>query len=89
MAFVATLQERSIQGNKHVQVYEVSSTVATGTIATGLKSISWYQIAPISFTASELAVRRNEDASGTAANGTIAVSNMTSGDDFYVIVYGA
>ena len=89
MAFVATLKERTVLGNKAVQVYECSSTVATGTIATGLKSISWPEVSIISCTAAELAVRINEDASGTAAYGTVAVSNMTSGDDFYIIVYGS
>ena len=89
MAFVATLQERTVQGNKAVQVYECSSTVATGTIATGLNSVTYYTVAPISFTAGELKIRKNQNSVGGAANGTVAISGMTSGDDFYIVVYGS
>lgn len=79
MAYTVT-REQTVQGNLRVAICDVTADAASGTIPTGFGSIAGYSIAPISMaTASPLM---------KASGGTITVSAATTGDHFFVIVYG-
>ena len=79
MAYTVT-QEKSVFGNMRVHICNVTADAASGTIPTGLSTISGHSIGPISMaTASPLM---------KSSGGTITVSAAANGDNFYVIVYG-
>lgn len=88
MAFSNSLLERTVLGNKVVQFYSCVADGATGTIVTGLNSVSMIDLTPKSLTAIVKA-KINIGVSGTATAGTIAVTGATAGDEFYLIVYGS
>jgi len=89
MAFTSTLLERSVFGNKAVQVYSVTADGAEGTVATGLKSVSWITYAPSSMATAAAHLKLNVLTSGTAAAGYIAVTGVANGDIFYLTVFGS
>lgn len=88
MAFNNSLIERSVFGNKAVQFYSCVADGATGTIVTGLNSVTAVQLTPKSLTANVKTII-NAGVTGTATAGTIAVTGATSGDEFYLMVYGS
>ena len=88
MAFTATLDERSTFGNKAVHFYTVTADGATGTIVTGLGSVDHVQVTPKSMASSPYAIRANEGVASTSIAGTVGVTGVTSGDDFYMVVFG-
>lgn len=88
MAFTATLNERSVFGNKQVQFYTVTADAATGSWDTGLGSVTHVQVTAKSAASSVWNARADEGVSGTSIAGTVALTGVTSGDDFYVVVFG-
>lgn len=89
MAFNNSLIERSVFGNKAVQFYSCVADAATGTIVTGLNSVSAIQVTLKSASTAAVKFKINTLESGTAAAGTIAVTGAVSGDEYYVTVYGS
>ena len=89
MAFTNTLVERSVFGNKSVQFYSCLADGATGTIVTGMNQVTAINVTFKSMTSGATKFKINALESGTAAAGTIAVTGATSGDEFYVTVYGS
>ncbi len=81
MAFSNSLVGRSVFGNKAVQFYSSVADAATGTIATGLNQVSAISVTLKS--ASTCAVKFGIVASA------VVVSGATSGDEYYVTVYGS
>jgi hypothetical protein len=88
MAFSNSLLESSVFGNKNVQFYSCVADAATGTIVTGFNQVTAVQLTPKSLTAN-VKTKINAGISGTATAGTIAVTGATSGDEFYLTVYGS
>lgn len=89
MAFNNSLIERSVFGNKAVQFYSCVADGATGTIVTGFNAVSAIQVTPKSMTTAAGKFKINTLESGTAAAGTIAVTAVANGDEFYLTVYGS
>jgi hypothetical protein len=89
MAFNNSLIERSVFGNKAVQFYSCVADAATGTIVTGLNSVTAINVTLKSASTAAVKFVINAGVGGTATAGTIAVTGAVSGDEFYVTVYGS
>jgi hypothetical protein len=88
MAFNNSILEKTVRGNHQVQVYSCVADGATGTIVTGFNSVVDFSMVSKSLTTGAVKFGRNALVSGTFTGGTIAVTGATSGDEFYLTVYG-
>ena len=88
MAFDNSLLERTVLGNKQVQFYSCVADAATGVVATGFNAVDMIQVTYKSMTTGAGKFVMNEGAEGTAIAGTIAVTGVVDGDEFYMTVYG-
>ncbi len=88
MAFTVTKLSDTVFGNKRVTAFSVLADAATQAISTGHRYVDFVQVTPKSCTSAAFKTKINVNASGTAANGTVAVTGVASGDEFYMTVYG-
>jgi len=88
MAFTVSSTAKTVFGNKRVYDFRVTADAATQTIITGLGTVESANFTPESMTTAAAKLRLNQDTSGTAANGSVAISGVASGDVFYLKVYG-
>jgi len=88
MAFNNSLLERTVMGNKQVQVYSCVADAATGFITTGFSAVDYIAVTAKSLTTGAVKFKTNIGVGGTAIAGTVAVTGAVSGDEFYIIVYG-
>jgi hypothetical protein len=88
MAFSNSLLERTVMGNKQVQIYSCVADAATGFITTGFSAVDAIQVTYKSMTSGASKFKMNLGVSGTAIAGTVAVTGVTSGDEFYITVFG-
>lgn len=78
-----------VHGSQRGTQLKITADAATQTIDTGVDYIAHMQVTPVSAaTVVGLTFKPNLDASGAAANGFLGVSGLTSGDDYFVVVYG-
>lgn len=77
----------SVFGNMRVVVMDVTADAATQTIETGLKNVIGFSTGNKSG-ASGWKVWANSNASGVQSMGVVGVSNASSGDQAFIIVYG-
>jgi len=89
MAFTWTVNEKTTFGNMHVQMGVVTADAATGTFDTGLGNVRHVTVAPKSVTTAAYKVARNAGVSGTSTVGTVAITGVVSGDEFFVTVFGS
>ena len=89
MAFTNTLIERTVFGNKAVQVYSCLADNTSGVIATGMKKVDWISVTYKSMSTGATKFKINALTSGTASAGYVAVTGITSGDEFFIQVYGS
>lgn len=89
MAFTKSLTARTTFGNLQVQEWKMTADAATEAIATGLNKVDIVHMTPKSMASSPFSISKNEGVAGTSIAGTIAITGVTSGDDFYVTVYGS
>ena len=89
MAFTKSLTARTTFGNLAVQEYKITADAATEAIDTGLNNIVMVHAQPKSMASSPFSISKNEGVAGTSIAGTIGITGVTSGDDFYVTVYGS
>jgi len=87
MAYTVT-RTKSTFGNKKVIAMKIVADAATQNVETGLKNIEWHSLAPASLSTAAIKLYINSLTTGTAAAGYLAISGCTSGDEFYVTVYG-
>ena len=87
MAFTVD-KVNTVFGNKRVAIMDVTADSAEANLESGLSVIEGYSLGPQSLTTSAFTLNENVDSSGTAANGTLGVSGLTSGDEFFLTVYG-
>lgn len=83
------VRTQSVFGNERVVHMDVTADAATQAIDTGLKNIVAMSYGPISMNSSNIHIAVNSNASGVQAYGTVGVSGNTSGDRFFITVYGA
>jgi hypothetical protein len=89
MALSASLLERTVVGNKQVQVYSCVADAATGTVETNMNGVAFFSVVHKSMTSGAGKFKMNVDASGTASPGMIAITGVANGDEFYLTVYGS
>lgn len=88
MAISAELLERTVFGNHAVQVYSCVAASAAQAFDTGFNRVAFINFAPKSG-CSQAHFRINAGESGTAIAGTVAISGLTAGDEFFLTVYGS
>ena len=81
-------KEHTVFGNKKVALLTVTADGAESNIDTGLSVITGYAIGTASMTSYPYSLKINVNSSGTASLGKIGASGITSGDTFFLIVYG-
>ena len=87
MAYTVTKYPVNI-GNKRAVGMKITADAATQTIETGLKTVEWVNVGLTSMNSSNIHLAINSNASGVQSMGVLAVTGCTSGDLFYVTVYG-
>lgn len=87
MAFTVS-KTQTVFGNQRTVIMEVTADAATQTIETGLKKVIGFSYAPKSMNTSNVHMAINSNASGVASQGVFTVTGCTSGDNFFVTVYG-
>jgi hypothetical protein len=88
MAYTVT-KFPTVFGNKRAIGMKVVADAATQTVETGLRVIEWYSYAKGSMaTQVGLTLAINSNASGVATLGSVGLSGFSSGDEFYLTVYG-
>ncbi len=91
MAYTVTKVHDHSVGDKKGATYDVTADAATQTIGSsdlGMKFVDYFHVGPQSMTTSFYSMKNNEDSSGAASNGAVAVTGLTSGDQFFLTVYG-
>lgn len=88
MAFTVTKTLQTVLGDQRVWMGVLTADAATGVVSFGFGAITHVEASAKSMASSVWNVQANLDASGTASNGDLAVTGVTSGDDIYVTVYG-
>lgn len=88
MAFTVTTEMKTVFGNKRVHGYAVTADAATAEIDTGLDTVDHMQVSIKSANTFGAYWAKNVLTAATASYGTISVTGCTSGDDYYVTVYG-
>lgn len=88
MAFTLDQEFVGVHGNQRFWQGVITADAATGVVSFGLKSIHHVQATPKSAASTTINFKRDELADGTASAGDLAITGCTSGDDFYVMVYG-
>lgn len=88
MAYTATKSDSTVLGNQRVWQGVVSADAASGVVSFGLGNLAHVSWAPKSMNSANIKVRINAVAAGTASAGDVGISGCTSGDEFYLIVYG-
>lgn len=89
MAYTATLVKKDVHGSQRMEVYDVTADANSGSVLTGLSVIECFSLGPVSITTTVFPkIRPNISAASAALNGSVMVSNATSGDRFFLTVYG-
>lgn len=88
MAYTVTVQRKTVLGDERVHHLHVLADAATQNINTGLDVVYSYALGIASMTAVTSHFYINSGAAGTALMGYIGASGLTSGDEFYLTVFG-
>ena len=88
MAFTIGTIDSTVFGNLRVKILSCSVDSASGNIVTGLNVVHGYALGPVSMTSMGFEIKRNTGSGATAINGTINVNSMTTGDVFFLTVFG-
>lgn len=87
MAFTI-VRTPSAFGNQRVVMMDVTADAAEQNIVTNMGRVVAYSYGPSSMNSSNIHIAANSTSTGTAAMGTIGVSGCTTGDRFFLTVYG-
>lgn len=88
MAFTVTINKKTVFGDMRVNMLSITADATTQTVDTGFDNIVHMDWAAKSMTTSTVVMNKNTGAEGTALVGSIGISGCTSGDEYYVTVYG-
>jgi hypothetical protein len=88
MAYTVTVLKKSVHGDERVHHLKVVADGAESNVNTGLDVVYNFSAGYASMTAITSHMYMNVDSSGTAKNGYIGTSGLTSGDTYYLTVYG-
>lgn len=90
MAFTVTVVDKTVFGNKRAILLDVTADAVSGVVAVpGLNVVDCISATQVSMvTMSLIKFHPNVNAASAASNGNIMVSGTTSGDRFFLVVYG-
>jgi len=88
MAYTVVTADKTVFGNSRVHQLVVTADAATGTIDTGMDVLTGAHLTAKSAASTTINLKINELAASTASAGSIAITGATSGDDFYLTVFG-
>lgn len=90
MAYSSTVALKSVFGNARVVVLSCTADGVSGAVqAPGIGYAFSAHLSPVSMTSfTGPVVKVNLSAASATANGSVFVSNITSGDAFYLTVFG-
>lgn len=89
MAFtVSSTADDTVMGNARVRYLRVTADGTEDNVSSGLQVVYGLSVAAASMASAPALLKENRDSSGTAANGTIGVSGVASGDELLLVVYG-
>lgn len=81
-------REITIFGNKRVALLSCSVDSTSGNVDTGLSQVDGFSMAIISMTSQGVHLTRNVGSNSTARPGIINLQSFTTGDVFFLTVYG-
>lgn len=89
MAWTIT-REKTTFGNKKVVLITAVSDAAETNLDTGLSYVDAFTIGFKSCSTGTALphMAANKNSSGTASNGKIGISGVTSGDEYFIVAYG-
>lgn len=87
MAFTVSREFVNIS-NKRVALISCSVDSASGNINTGLKIVEHIAFAPVSMANAQPIFKKNIGSGATSVPGNININGATSGDVFFLTVYG-
>lgn len=88
MAFTATKAQVTVHGNQRCWQGVITADGTSDTVDVGFDTILHVQATPKSATAYSGSFQANVLTAATASPGTLAVTGVTSGDDYYVTIWG-
>jgi hypothetical protein len=88
VAFTISVEKKTVHGDERVHHCVVTADAAAGSVQTGLSYINQVVVSLKSATTAAYKARINVLESGTASVGSVALSGVASGDEFFVTVYG-
>ncbi len=87
MAFTL-VRTPTVFGNMAAEIIKVTADASTQNVQTRLGTVVGMSYGPVSMNSSNIHIAVNSGAGGTALAGVIGISGCTSGDLFYLTVYG-
>lgn len=87
MAFTITRYPSDF-GNKKVTLLDITADASTQTVDCGYVAIECINTGYASMNSSNIHIAVNSNASGVQSMGVLGISGCTSGDRFFVTVYG-
>ena len=88
MAWTTTKVAQYNAGNQNIQQWKLVAESATLELSTGLGVIDCAVLSPADVSTANVYYGVNVTSAAVASNGMLAVTGATSGDVFYVAVYG-
>jgi len=88
MAFTVSNLRKTVDGETRVHEFLVTADGTSDEIVTGLDYIYSAFISPVSAPSAPYSLRPNVLTAATASNGTIAITGVASGAEYYVLVRG-
>lgn len=88
MAWTEAETFSTVFGNKRIKGYLLTADSATLELDTGLTFVDHVAATPQSSTAFSGTFARNVLSAGTSSDGYVAVTGVTSGDDYFLLVVG-
>ena len=90
MAYTVTVVNKTVHGNERVNRLLVTTDNAEGNIATGLSYVNGFSCTPGSMSTGTAVphIFTNVGTTATANAGNLAMSGATSGDAYYITVFG-
>lgn len=87
MAFTVT-RVQTVFGNKRAVLLDVTTDSASGNVSTGLSVIEGVSLAPITMVTAAIGLFANVGSAATAVPGNLNIGSTTSGDHFFLTVFG-
>lgn len=88
MSWTTTKKFQHASGNEYIQMWELTSDAAVLEMNTGLSVIHGVILTPASANSANFKYTINVLSGATAANGYLCITGVTSGDRFFMTVYG-